>query len=98
MAINSPFTIFLDHYKRAPMSKNKFKVVVCRTCVRDNPGEGPFANPEITEKTYREKLKEGFFRSAAELNLHNCFNYCEQYYCVQVLGPTHGFQLKKISS
>ena len=80
------------------MSKNKPKLTICRTCVRDNYGEGLFSEIDMVEKAYRERLKTGITGSAAEIVLQNCFTECENFHCVQVENEEAGFRLKKISS
>lgn len=80
------------------MSKTKPKVTICRTCVRDNYGEGLFSEIDLVEKAYRERLKTGVTGSAAEIVLQNCFTECENFHCVQVESDAAGFRLKKISS
>ena len=80
------------------MSSKKLKLTVCRTCVRDNPGEGIFENAESVEKTYRQQLKQGLFGSVAEIKMQNCFSECENFHCVQLTDDTLGFRFKKISS
>lgn len=75
-----------------------FKILACKSCLRDNPGEGIFSSPESAEKEYREKLKEGLFRKTAGFELHACFAECENFHCVRVLRGKEGFHLKQISS
>ena len=75
-----------------------FEILACKSCLRDNPGEGVFATPESCEKEYREKLKEGLFRKTAHFELHSCFAECEHFHCVRVMKGKTGVHLKKISS
>ncbi len=74
------------------------KILACKSCLRDNPGEGVFASPENAEKEYRGKLKEGLFRKTAHFELHSCFAECENFHCVRVLKGKVGVHLKQISS
>ncbi len=80
------------------MAKSKLKLTICRTCVRDNYGEGIFSNIDLVEKSYKDRLKEGRFGSAAEIALQNCFTECENFHCVQLADEAMGFRLKKIST
>ena len=80
------------------MSQAKLKFLICRTCVRDNPGEGVFSTIESLEKTYRQQLKSGLFSSVAEIELQNCFSECENFHCVQLTDAQGGVRLKKIST
>lgn len=80
------------------MSKSNLKLTLCRTCVRDNYGEGIFSNIDMVEKAYRERLKGGLFGSLADIQLQNCFTECENFHCVQVESGNAGFRFKKISS
>lgn len=75
-----------------------FKILACKSCLRDNPGEGVFATPESAGKAYREKLKEGLFRKIAHFELHSCFAECEHFHCVRVFKGKMGVHLKQISS
>lgn len=77
---------------------SSLKILACRACIRDNPGEGEFATPESVEKAYREKLKEGWMRKTADFELHSCFAECENFHCVRVFKGAEGYHLKKISS
>lgn len=79
------------------MVKNKIQLTLCRTCVRDNQGEGVFADIETVEKVYRQKLKSGIFGSLASIKLQNCFANCESFHCVQITDHEKGFLLKQIS-
>ena len=80
------------------MAKPRLKLTICRTCVRDNYGEGIFSNIDLVEKTYKERLKEGRFGHCAEIALQNCFTECENFHCVQLADEEMGFRLKKISN
>ena len=80
------------------MSKNKLQVVLCRTCVRDNPGQGMFQDFELNSKAYQSQLKAGLFKKHADLKYKNCFAQCENFHCVQVTKNGEGFLLKKIST
>jgi hypothetical protein len=80
------------------MAKNKIKLTICRTCIRDNEGEGVFSQIDLVEKAYKERLKEGLFHSAAEIKLQNCFSQCENFHCIEVADQTKTYQLKKISN
>lgn len=80
------------------MSKNKLELVICRTCLRDNPGEGDFTNFETNAKTYQSAFKEGWLKKTAEIKYQNCFAQCEHFHCVQITKDNEGFLLKKIST
>jgi len=80
------------------MSKSKLKLTICRTCIRDNYGEGIFSDIDQVERAYRRGLKDGAFSSSAEVCLQNCFTECENFHCVQVENEQAGFRLKKIST
>jgi hypothetical protein len=80
------------------MSQAKQKLTICRTCVRDNYGEGIFSDVDQVEKAYRERLKARLWGTVAEVGLQNCFTECENFHCVQVEHGQAGFRLKKISS
>lgn len=77
---------------------DKIKILACKSCLRDNPGEAAFSSPENYEKAYKEKLKEGLFRKSAHFELHSCFAECEHFHCVRVMKGNVGVHLKKISS
>lgn len=80
------------------MGKNKLEVVICRTCLRDNPGTGTFTDFETNAKHYQESFKEGLFKKTADLKFQNCFAQCENFHCVQVTRNGIGYLLKKIST
>ncbi|MCP5467793.1 MAG: hypothetical protein H7A32_00815 [Deltaproteobacteria bacterium] len=80
------------------MSSSRPKIVICRTCVRDNPKKAPFTNFEENAKYYQSLLKEGFFKKSADLHYQNCFAVCENFHCVLVHHGHRGFLFKKISS
>lgn len=84
--------------EKEKMAKNKLQVVLCRTCLRDNPQEGDWKSFEANAKVYQQKLKDGFLRKHAELRFQNCFSYCEKFHCVQVTKNGEGFLLQKIST
>ncbi len=77
---------------------DSFKILACRSCLRDNPGEGVFASPENCEKEYKAKLKEGLFKKTAHFELQSCFAECEHFHCVRVMKGKVGVHLKQISS
>lgn len=74
------------------------KILACKSCLRDSPGEGVFASPESIEKEYKEKLKEGWMRKTSSFELHGCFAECENFHCLRVFKGKKGFHLKKISN
>ncbi len=80
------------------MSSYRPKLVICRTCVRDNPKETPFSDFEENAKHYQNLLKEGFLKKTADLHYQNCFAVCENFHCVLVHHGHKGFLFKKISS
>lgn len=80
------------------MNKDKLELVICRTCLRDNPGEESFADFESNASAYQSAFKESWLKKTAEVKYQNCFAQCENFYCVQVIQNQQGFLLKKISS
>ncbi len=80
------------------MGKSKLEMVICRTCLRDNPGSGTFTDFEHNAKHYQESLKEGFLKKTADIKFQNCFAQCENFHCVQVTQGGRGYLLKKIST
>ena len=80
------------------MGKQKPQLVICRTCHRDNPGEGDFANFASAAKKWKRALVPGIFNKIADVKYQNCFAQCENFYCVQVTQNHEGFLLKKIST
>jgi len=79
------------------MGKMRLQITLCNTCVRDNYGEGLFSTTENVEQAYRERLKGLSPDLMPEFKQQNCFNLCEQFYCVQVDNRDQGFLLKKVS-
>ena len=80
------------------MAKGKLKLTICRTCLRDNPGEGPWASIETLDQEYKKHLGSGWFNKTAEISYQNCFAQCENFYCLQVTAQGSGYLLKKIST
>ena len=80
------------------MGNKKLKLLVCRTCIRDNPGQGIFATVDSLTDVYKKGLKKGLFSCSAEMDLQNCFTECENFHCVQLTDSDKGFRLKKIST
>ena len=78
------------------MSSEKVKITLCNTCVRDNYGEGIFAETGNLESAYRRALKDAGAGNP-EIARHNCFNLCEMYHCIRVEQRDVGIVLKKIS-
>ena len=74
----------------------KVKITLCNTCVRDNYGEGIFAETDALESAYRQALKEAGAANP-QIDRHNCFNLCELYHCIRVEQNNVGIVLKKIS-
>ena len=79
------------------MGSAKVKITVCNTCVRDNYGEGIFAQTESVESAYRRALKDAGYVGTPQIDRHNCFNLCELYHCIRVEQNDIGIVLKKIS-
>lgn len=80
------------------MGKSNLELVICRTCLRDNPGAGNFSDFETNAKSYQEALKAGLFKKTAQVKFQNCFAQCENFYCVQVTQGGEGFLLKQVST
>ena len=80
------------------MTKNKIQVVICRTCLRDNPEEGSLSSFEENAKVYQQGLKKGFLKKHGELRYQNCFTHCEKFHCVQVTRNGEGFLLQQVST
>lgn len=80
------------------MASNPIEVTICRTCLRDNPGEGTFANYETNAEYYRGHFKEGWLKKTARIKYQNCFANCERFYCVQVTQGDQGYLLSQISN
>lgn len=78
------------------MPSDKVKITLCNTCVRDNYGEGIFAETDNVEEAYRRALKEAGAGNP-QIERHNCFNLCELYHCIRVEQNNVGIVLKKIS-
>ncbi len=67
------------------MSSRKVTVLVCRSCIRENPQSEPaLANEESLRITYKRKLKRGFFRNLAELQIVDCLTNCQNPNSVQI--------------
>jgi hypothetical protein len=79
------------------MPSDKVKITLCNTCVRDNYGEGDFAETENLETAYRRSLKDVGYIGKPDIARHNCFNLCEMYHCIRVEQNDVGIVLKKIS-
>jgi len=79
------------------MAPKKLQITLCNTCVRDNYGEGIFATTDSVERAYRERLQGLGADLMPVFRRQNCFNLCENYYCVQVDDRETGVLLKKIS-
>jgi hypothetical protein len=80
------------------MAKSELQVVICRTCLRDNPGEGNCESFQKNVQFYQEQLKDGWLKKIAKLKYQNCFTHCEKFHCVQVTGNGRGYLFKKISN
>jgi hypothetical protein len=78
------------------MSSEKVKITLCNTCVRDNYGEGIFAETETVESAYRRALKD-VGAGNPKIERQNCFNLCELYHCIRIEQNNVGIVLKKIS-
>jgi len=79
------------------MATDKVKITLCNTCVRDNYGEGIFAETDSLESAYRRGLKDVGYIGKPNIERHNCFNLCELYHCIRVEQNDIGVVLKKIS-
>lgn len=80
------------------MAKSELQVVICRTCLRDNPGEGNCESFQKNVQFYQDRFKEGWLKKTAQLKYKNCFTHCEKFHCVQVTQGGRGYLFKKISS
>ncbi len=80
------------------MTTKKIHLTLCRTCIRDNPGEGIFKAPEALEAFYQKKLREHSLDGVVELKMQNCFAECESFHCLELNRQHVGFRLKKISN
>ncbi|MFO1462803.1 MAG: hypothetical protein U1F66_03435 [bacterium] len=79
------------------MAAKKLQITLCNTCVRDNYGEGIFRETPDLEAHYRAQFKGLPSNLVPEFKQQNCFNYCEQYHCVQVDDHETSILLKKVS-
>ncbi len=78
--------------------KSPLKLTICRVCLRDNPGLGPWTDETTLKCEFKRQLGSTWFRPLAEIDFQNCFAQCENFYCVQVTAWGSGYLLKQIST
>lgn len=77
-------TTFINVTEREYMA-SKIKLLVCRSCIRDNPqSDSLFASVENAKQVYGKKLRRNFFGTHAELKWVDCLTNCHRPNSVQI--------------